>query len=125
MDARDILLVDDQPSVCREITAFLKDAYTVHAFTAGQEALDFLTDNTADLVLLDYDMPEMTGFQVLMSIRMNKATAEIPVIFLTGETNERMRHEMMSRGATDYLCKPVTSQDLHTCIKEHLPERGV
>ena len=123
MSMRDILLVDDQPSVCREIAAFLKDAYTVHAFTSGKEALNYLADNTADLMLLDYEMPEMTGYEVLMSIRMNKSTKKLPVIFLTGQTNERMRHEMLSRGANDYLCKPVSSYDLHQCIGKHLPKQ--
>ena len=121
MSTRDILLVDDQPSVCREVTAFLKDTYTVHAFTSGKDALDYLSSNSTDLVLLDYEMPEMTGYEVLMSIRLNKSTHTVPVIFLTGETNERMRQEMMGRGATDYLCKPVTSYDLHQCIEKYLP----
>ena len=121
MGTRDIVLVDDQPSVCREVTAFLKDDYVVHAFTSGKEALAFLLDHPADLVLLDYEMPGMTGFEVLMEIRMNKHTNTIPVIFLTGETNERMRDEMMGRGAVDYLCKPIDSSDLRRCLQKHLP----
>ena len=120
MGLRDIVVVDDQPSVCREVTAFLKDAYTVHAFTAGKEALEYILYSPVDLILLDYDMPGMTGYEVLMSIRLNKSTNHVPVIFLTGETNERMRQEMLGRGANDYLCKPVNSHDLHHCIEEHL-----
>ena len=120
MSLRDIVLVDDQPSVCREVTAFLKDTYTVHAFTSGKEALDYLSCHPVDLVLLDYEMPGMTGYEVLMGIRLNKSTHKVPVIFLTGETNERMRQEMMGRGASDYLCKPVTAVDLIHCIEKHL-----
>ena len=122
MSTRDIVVVDDQPSVCREVTAFLKDNYTVHAFTTGKDALEFLSSNHVGLILLDYEMPGMTGYEVLMSIRLNKSLKGIPVVFLTGETNERMRQEMMGRGADDYLCKPVTSHDLHDCIKKHLAE---
>jgi len=115
------MVVDDQPSVCKEISSFLKNDYKVHTFKSGAEAVDFLSDNTVDLVLLDYDMPNMTGYEVLMAIRLNKSTSKTPVVFLTAVTNERMRQEMMGRGANDYLCKPVTSFDLKQCIKKHLP----
>ena len=120
MTTRDIMVIDDQPSVCREVAAFLKDVYTVHAFTTGKEALAYLSENQVDLILLDYEMPGMTGYEVLMSIRLSKHTSDIPVIFLTGETNERMRQEMIGRGANDYLCKPTTSSDLRLCIERNI-----
>ena len=121
MSKRGILIVDDQPSICKEVAFFLKNDYTVYPFTSGKEALEFLSDQQqVDLVLLDYDMPAMTGYEVLMAIRMNKATSEIPVIFLTGVTNDRMRQEMMGRGATDYLCKPISSSELRACIEKYL-----
>ena len=121
MGKPDIMVVDDQPSVCKEIASLLKNDYTVHAFKSGREALEYISDNPVDLVLLDYGMPNMTGYEVLMGIRINKSTNKIPVVFLTAETNERMRQEMMGRGATDYLCKPVGFSDLHQCISKHLP----
>jgi len=114
------MVVDDQPSVCKEITSLLKNDYTVHAFKSGKEALEYIFDNPVDLVLLDYGMPNMTGYEVLMAIRVNHSTNNIPVIFLTAETNERMRHEMMGRGATDYLCKPIGATELHQCIGKYL-----
>ena len=120
MSQKDILVVDDQPSVCKEVVSFLKNTYTVHAFTTGVEALEYMKEHPVDLVLLDYEMPNMTGFEVLMDIKVNKATNKIPVVFLTGETNDRMKQEMISRGAKDYLCKPISSDELHACIKKHL-----
>jgi len=124
MSKPDVLIVDDQPSVCKEVTSFLSYDYTVHAFKSGPDALEYLSENTADLVLLDYDMPEMTGFEVLMAIRQNQLTRNTPVIFLTGDTHERMRHEMLGRGANDYLCKPINSAELHSCIRKHLVPRN-
>ena len=121
MGKPDIMIVDDQPSVCKEVASFLKDSYTVHSFKSGDEALEYLSDNTADLILMDYGMPNMTGFEALMAIRQNQSTNKIPVVFLTAETNERMRHEMMNRGANDYLCKPINSVELRQCIRKHLP----
>ena len=120
MGQPDILVVDDQPSVCREVVAFLKDGYTVHAFSSGAEALDYMLKNPVDLVLLDYDMPGMTGYEVLISIRSNRQAKDTPVIFLTAETNERMKTEMLARGAVDYLCKPISSAALQASVKKHL-----
>ncbi|MCL2708684.1 MAG: response regulator [Defluviitaleaceae bacterium] len=120
MEKLNILIVDDQPSVCKEISSFLRNEYTVHAFKSGEEALEYMSENHTDLVLLDYDMPEMTGYEVLLAMRLNPMTKKTPVIFLTAETNERMRYEMMGRGANDYLCKPVSATELHLCVKKHL-----
>lgn len=121
MSKADILIVDDQPSICREVVTFLKDAYTVHAFSSGAEALDYLSANHVDLALLDYEMPNMTGYELLMEMQKNGVTKKIPVVFLTGETNDRMKREMLSRGAKDYLCKPINSAELHHSIEKHLP----
>ena len=123
MGKLEIMIVDDQPSVCKEVSVFLKNDANVHAFKTGKEAVAYLTNtkNHVDLILLDYYMPEMTGFEVLLHIRQNKATVNTPVVFLTTEINERMEHEMMQRGATDYLCKPVEPKTLRQCIKKHLP----
>jgi len=121
MEKLKIMVVDDQPSVCAGVVGSLKFDYTVYPFTTGKEALDFISSNPVDLILLDYEMPEMTGYEVLLGIRMNSPTKETPVIFLTGQTNERMKQEMIGRGATDYLTKPVDNDELKKCIKKYLP----
>ena len=120
MNKLEIVIVDDQPAVCKEVSAYLKDHYIVHAFKSGEDALTFLSKNHVDLILLDYYMPNMTGFETLLSIRQNKSLAKTPVIFLTSEINERMNHEMTQRGAADYLCKPIDSVKLLACIRKHI-----
>ncbi|MCL1878978.1 MAG: response regulator, partial [Defluviitaleaceae bacterium] len=105
MNLPNVLIVDDQPSVCKEVATFLRGRYNVIAFKSGKEALTYLDKNHVDFILLDYYMPEMTGFEVLLQIRQNKSLDDTPAIFLTSEINERMEHEMRQRGANDYLCK--------------------
>jgi CheY-like chemotaxis protein len=118
-DKLEIMVVDDQPSICKEVAGFLKGSYNVHAFKSGKEALSYLEKNHVDFIFLDYYMPEMTGFEVLLQIRQNKATEKTPVVFLTTELNDRMELEMKQRGANDYLCKPVDSAKLQQCIQKH------
>jgi DNA-binding response OmpR family regulator len=120
MEKREIMVVDDQPPILTQVAALLKDAYNVRTFKSGKEALRYLEKNIVDFILLDYYMPEMTGFQVLMQVRRNKATSRTPVAFLTTEISERMEFEMMQRGANDYMCKPVESSKLRRCIEKHI-----
>ena len=115
-----VVVVDDQASVCREVSEFLKKDYEVAAFKSGAELLSYLHTNTPDLIILDYYMPEMTGFETLMEIRSRKASAKIPAIFLTTELNDRMQQEMIGRGATDYLTKPINADELRACVKKHI-----
>jgi DNA-binding response OmpR family regulator len=115
-----ILMVDDQPFVCEMVAKILSGTYEVHTFTSGKDLIKYIGSNVADLFLLDYDMPGMTGYEVLMAIRSNKHNGQKPVIFLTAETNHRMKTEMLERGANDYLCKPINSSSLLHCVKEYL-----
>jgi len=120
MSNKSIIVVDDQPSVCAGVVGTLKFDYTVTPFTSGQDALDFMAESTVDLVLLDYEMPGMTGYEVLIGIRTSQNTKNVPVVFLTGQTNERMKQEMLARGANDYLTKPIDNDALKQCIKKHI-----
>ena len=120
MSNKEILVVDDQPSVCKEVASFLRGGYTVHAFKSGKEALAYLDSHHVDLILLDYYMPEMTGFEVLLSIRQRKDLADVPVVFLTAEVNDRLEREMKQRGAIDYLTKPVDAMKLNQCVQKYL-----
>jgi putative two-component system response regulator len=115
-----IVAIDDTPFICDTLTAWLKGTYEIRTFLSGKEGLQHLSDNDADLVLLDYEMPSMTGYEVLMSIRTNKKINKIPVIFLTGVTNERMEEEMMERGASDFIRKPLDLTVLRQRIEKQL-----
>ena len=120
LDKPEIMVVDDQPAICKEVASYLKNDYIVHAFKDAKGAIKHLENNRVDLILLDYYMPEMTGFEALLSIQQNKATSEIPIVFLTAETSDRMEHEMLQRGAVDFLVKPMDATKLKKCISKHL-----
>jgi DNA-binding response OmpR family regulator len=100
----------------------LQDRYNIRTFTQGQDALDYIAENNVDLALLDYDMPTMTGYELLMTIRGNdkRQIANMPVIFITAVTSEHMSKAMLKRGATDYIHKPIDFRLLRQCIDKHL-----
>ena len=119
-----IVAIDDTPFICDTLKAWLKGEYEIQTFLSGKEGLQYISSNDVDLVLLDYEMPTMTGYEVLMSIRANQKISKLPVIFLTAVTNERMESEMLERGASDFICKPLDLALLRQRIGKQLQSKS-
>lgn len=86
-----ILIVDDDSVVLRTIKDGLAGKYKVFGANSGANAMKVLGRMPVDLILLDYEMPEMNGPQVLQALRADPDTAPIPVMFLTGLQEEAMQ----------------------------------
>jgi putative two-component system response regulator len=115
-----ILSVDDDPIILNSIMSTLKQDYAVRAFTSGETALRFLEKNTADLILLDYHMPKMTGFDVLKILQSSSSMKTVPVIFLTGSMDGEDEVKALEMGAIDYLLKPIKPEILLTRVRLQL-----
>jgi putative two-component system response regulator len=115
-----ILTVDDDPIILNSILSALKPEYNVRPFTSGETALKFLDRNAADLILLDYNMPGMSGFSVLDALQADPRLREIPVIFLTGSVNGDDEIQALEMGAMDYLLKPFKPKSLVTRVRLQL-----
>ena len=118
MAERRLLIIDDDPSYARMIREWLKDIYRVNVVTTGKLAMNFLGKNAVDLILLDYEMPEMDGPQVLEMIHKNPDIAKIPVVFLTGVNTADRIKQVMSLKPAGYVLKSTTREDLIEKIKE-------
>jgi putative two-component system response regulator len=112
-----ILTVDDDPIILNAVLEVLKQDYTVRPFTSGEAALSYLKNNSADLILLDHNMPNMTGLEVLQLLQDDPATRIIPVIFLTGSVDSEDEVRALEIGAMDYLLKPFRPGSLLTRVR--------
>lgn len=117
-DRKSILVVDDDVRMLNVIKLYLQDFYEVTVVPSGKLALKFLSKKHADLVLLDYLMPEMDGPQVLKEIRLNSPNASVPVLFLTGVSDKDMVMKTLEYSPTGYLLKPVTREALLERVME-------
>jgi CheY-like chemotaxis protein len=109
-----VLIVDDEPLNLRLLERRLGQlGFQVLAATGGREALVLLGHETIDAVLLDLNMPDMNGLEVLREIRANKLLSSLPVLMLSAENQEEMVEKCYHLGVNDYLCKPYHTQDLH------------
>lgn len=105
-----ILVIDDDPINIRNAVRILKDDYQVEYATSGEKALDIIAHNIPDLVLLDLHMPVMNGFEVLERLKSDERYKEIPVIFLTADSNQAMEVKGLLAGALDFIAKPFMDE---------------
>lgn len=104
-----ILIADDEPATRAVVRRILMRHFPcdVAEVDNGLDALDRLAGAQHSLVLLDVKMPLMNGVETLRAIRGHARTANLPVIVMTGSTEEQVVHEVMSLGVSDYVIKPV------------------
>ncbi len=102
-----ILAVDDTPENLDVVKGLLSSQYVVKAALNGMMALKIAEKKPPDLILLDIRMPQMNGFEVCNRLKANEATAAIPVIFLTGESDAAIEADALKAGAADYVTKPI------------------
>jgi sigma-B regulation protein RsbU (phosphoserine phosphatase) len=121
-----ILLVDDTPVNIQMVQAILKDSYRIRVATNGVKALALAnTEPTPDLILLDVSMPGMNGFEVCAELKSSPITRDIPVIFLTGQTEIEDETRGFEVGGVDYIHKPFSSAVVQARVHTHLVLRGI
>ena len=105
---RSVLIVDDVPENLEIISDLLRSDYQVRVANSGERALQLARlPPLPDLILLDVMMPGMDGYHVLAALKADKATRDIPVIFITALTEQDDQLKGFELGAVDYITKPI------------------
>ncbi len=120
-----ILSVDDSRIIRRIMKGAIEAlGYDILEAGDGCEGLEQLKThpNEVDLILLDVNMPNLDGLETLKAIKANPATAGIPVMMVTSEGEREQLIQAIQSGATQYLTKPFTEDDLIAHIAECLPQ---
>ncbi|MDR0557021.1 MAG: response regulator [Treponema sp.] len=107
MRIKTILAVDDTTNSLRTIKVVLEKDYRVLLAKTGEIALFILQDTPVDLILLDIDLPAMSGFDVLREIRKQPNVADTPVIFVTSHASGEILQAAGELGVDDYIIKPI------------------
>src|SRR3954451_1957324 len=119
-----ILVVDDTPLNISVITGALKDTYKTKVATSGAKALAIAAANEKpELILLDVMMPEMDGYEVCRRLKADPTTSQIPVIFLTAQTDAEDETRGFQVGAVDYVHKPFSPAVMKARVHTHLALR--
>ena len=121
LDRPRILIVDDVHENLHALMNLLRDEYAIVAATSGEKALELARRLPhPDLILLDIRMPGMDGYSVLAELKIDPATADIPVIFVTALAEAADEARGLALGVADYITKPVSPDLLHTRVRTQL-----
>ena len=120
IEKQSLLLVDDEPTNLRVLRTVLQEQYRLLFAKSGEEALQLLEKEQADLILLDVMMPGLTGFDVCARLKVNPLTCAIPVIFVTALKDEMDETKGFEVGAVDYITKPISPAVVRARVKTHL-----
>ena len=116
-----LLVVDDEPEAVELIEFNLKQSgYTVSTAADGADALKKARSQPPDLIVLDVMLPEMDGFEICKTLRLDPSTTKVPIIMLTAKAAEIDRVLGLELGADDYLTKPFSTRELLLRIKKIL-----
>lgn len=116
-----VLVVDDSPLVHRLLKARLRDeAIELRHAHSGKEALDIIHGNDIATVLLDLNMPEMDGFEVLRALGNSESGTHVPVIVLSGQQDSQDKVMAFALGAIDYITKPFDLAELRARLRSSL-----
>ena len=103
-----VLVIDDEGSNIMALTHILSSDYIVYAAKNGQKGLEAAEKYLPDVILLDIIMPEMDGYAVISLLKNSEKTRDIPVVFITGLSNQADEEKGLSLGAADYISKPFS-----------------
>ena len=126
MAEKRVLVVDDEPDLVTVVKKYLEDeGFAVEVAYNGVEAMEKVTANPPDAIVLDVMMPEKDGYEVCAELKSNEKYADIPVVLLTAVADHvsstRYSHfDGMSMEADDYLAKPASAEEITDSIKSLL-----
>jgi putative two-component system response regulator len=115
-----ILCADDEPYNLGILRMALKDHHPLVFARSGEETLNAVTKHHPVLILLDVQMPDMDGYEVCRRLKANSDTQDIPVIFVTGMTQEIDEKVGFDVGAVDYITKPISVPIVQARVQTHL-----
>ena len=119
-----IVVVDDSPAQRHYVADCLaRQGFRISTAENGREALDLILREPPHLVVSDYEMPVMTGFELVHALRANPKTRNMPVIMLTARDSKRDKAQMRAAGASAYLVKPFAQDKCIATVERTLAER--
>lgn len=117
--SKTILTIDDSASIRQMVVLTLSSAgYTVIEASDGSEGYAKATSNRIDAVITDLNMPVMNGLDFIRKFRTHPSSTGVPIVFLTTESDEQMKAQARSAGATGWIVKPFKQDQLLAVVRK-------
>jgi diguanylate cyclase (GGDEF)-like protein len=115
-----VLIVDDHITNIQILHSLLGEELDIRVATNGPDALRLIHASPPDLVLLDVEMPHMSGYEVCAALKASEETLHIPVIFITAHSESEQEAEGFKVGAVDFVAKPFRPEVVKARVRTHL-----
>ncbi len=115
-----VLVVDDNIILLRTVKDMLSSNYNVSIATSGSQAFESISLKKPDVILLDYEMPDLNGEEIIKILHDNKETYDIPVLFLTSSASREVVKKLIMLDPDGYMLKPPNKQTMINHIEKVL-----
>jgi len=124
MTDKTIMIVDDMESNRLLLKMILEDSFTIVECDSGPKCIEMVENDAPDMILLDVNMPEMTGYEVCTELRKHAETTTLPIIFVSGMDNVEERLAGFEAGGNEYITKPIDPELLIEKINNNFAHLG-
>jgi two-component system OmpR family response regulator len=123
--ARTALIVEDDPDTAEMLAAYLRSwQFDPTIFLTGQPAIGWVREHIPDLVLLDLMLPDMDGYDICCTLKLDRRTNLVPIVIVTARSDEEDRMRGLQVGANCYVTKPFSEEQLHQAVQDVLAWRA-
>ena len=124
-DAKSILIVEDEDNIALALDHLMRrEGYSLSRVASGADAIPAITRDRPDLVLLDVMLPEVSGYEICQSVRLDPALNDVKILMMTARGNEMERRKGLALGADGFISKPFDVADLMAEVRRLLSETG-
>ena len=120
-DAKSILVVEDEDNIALALEHLMRrEGYELSRVTSGADAMPAIERDHPDLVLLDVMLPEVSGYEICQSVRLDPSLADVKILMMTARGNQMERRKGLALGADGFISKPFDVTDLKAEVKRLL-----
>jgi len=123
-DKKVVLAIDDNVQQLSEFKSMLVSKYDLRVVKSASEAISYLNRSSSDIILLDIEMPNISGFEFLKDIKRVPSYVDVPIIIVSGNTGQEFFNKARNSEAYGVLTKPVGSDTLIAMIEKALADKG-
>jgi DNA-binding response OmpR family regulator len=123
--ARILIIEDNTPVAMMMVHVLSRAGCDVLVANTGEKGMELARENKFDLIALDVDLPDISGFEICSELNQRHLTRHIPIIFVSKQSSEKERQRGLELGAVDYITKPFKTEDFTSHLLSQIRENSM